>query len=235
MMIVSKPYFEIRDGSDFEKEYETLLSIIKGAREETGVRIFIGLGVHPSRISDFKILEEAKIAMKKGIDIAAEYVTERKADAIGEVGRPHYPVDEETWEASNEIMEYAMMKAKEADCAVVIHSESSESTFKEISEIAGKVGIERRRVVKHFSPITKNTFGLTPSIIGSYKNAKEAFKSMEDFMLESDYIDDPDRPGVVISPKTLPRTVKRLMNEENVDVYRVMKDLPEKVYGIEIE
>jgi TatD-related deoxyribonuclease len=54
-------------------------------------------------------------------------------------------------------------------------------------------------------------------------------------MLECDYMDDLRRPGVVIGPKTLPRTANRLLDEGYEDVlYRTMKDMPERVFGIEI-
>jgi len=235
MMAVSKPYIEIGGVGNFQREYEILLSLVKNAREKTGVRIFVALGVHPSRISDFGSLDRAVEVMKGGIDLAAEYVISGKAWAIGEVGRPHYPVDAKTWDASNEIMEYAMVRAHEVGCAVIIHSESAENTFNEIAEIARRAGIRGDRVVKHFSPITDNPSGLIPSVIGTYKNVREALGRMRDFMVESDHIDDPKRPGVVIGPRTLPRTVKKLLEEGYEELNRAMVDLPERVYGIELD
>jgi Predicted metal-dependent hydrolase (urease superfamily) len=67
------------------------------------------------------------------------------------------------------------------------------------------------------------------------KNAKNAFENMQEFMLESDYIDDLKRPGAVIGPKTLPRTVRRLSNVDEERMFRVMKDLPEQIYGISMD
>ncbi|HBN23172.1 MAG TPA: metal-dependent hydrolase [Holosporales bacterium] len=238
MMVVSKPYIEIKRGEDFMREYEILLSLVRDAKEKTGVKIFTALGVHPSRISDFKSLDKAKKIMVEGIELAARCVGDGKANAIGEVGRPHYETSPEVWDASNEVMEYAMMRAKDVGCAVIIHSESSDKTYEEISQIAGKVGIKKGRVIKHFSPIVKSTFGLTPSVIATFENAKNAFEKMDSFLLESDYIDDPKRPGAVIGPKTLPKTVKRLIensvtSEKNINF--AMKELPEKIYGINLD
>ena len=130
MMVVSKPYLPITSGKDFLKEYEILLSLVKKARENSAVKLFVALGVHPCRINDFKDLRTAKKVMEEGIDIAAELVKEGKANAIGEIGRPHYEVTDEVWEVSNEIMLHAMARAKEVDCAVIVHSESSEKTMK---------------------------------------------------------------------------------------------------------
>jgi len=56
--------------------------------------------------------------------------------------------------------------------------------------------------------------------------------------LETDYIDDPKRPGAVLSLKTVPKRTHAfmqngLMSEE--DVWKIHKENPEKVYDIEIE
>ena len=107
--------------------------------------------------------------------------------------------------------------------------------YEEIAEVADKAGIDKRKVIKHFSPIIDETFGLTPSIIATFKNAKNGFENMQNFMLESDYMDDLRRPGAVIGPRTLPGTVKKLskfIDEERM--FRVMKDLPEEIYGIDL-
>jgi TatD-related deoxyribonuclease len=236
-MIVSKPVLNIKTVTDIEKEYEILLRMIKDARERTGVQIFAALGVHPSRINEIKSIGRAKELMLKGIELAARLVTEQKATAIGEVGRPHYPVSPQEWIASNEILEFALETAKDADCGIIIHSESLSSTFDEISGMADKVGIQKSRVVKHFAPVCEETHGLIPSIIGTFDNAKEAFKKLDTFMLESDYLDDPNRPGAVIGPKTIPRTVNRVLGEgiaSEKQLVKIMKEIPEKTYKIEI-
>ena len=59
------------------------------------------------------------------MDAAAALVREGKAVAIGEVGRPHFPVAEEVMAASNEILSHGMRLCKEVGCAIVIHSESA--------------------------------------------------------------------------------------------------------------
>lgn len=236
LMLVSKPYLrEMRSREDARTEYEILLALAKRAREETGVKVSAALGVHPVRISEFSDIKKGRDVMKEAIDLAVEYIIDGKACAIGEIGRPHYEVSDEVLEASNDVIGYVFERANEIGCAVIVHSESSERTYEELSVMAEKAGMDKRKVVKHFSPIVSETFGLTPSIIARYENARRACDSMKDFMLESDYIDDLRRPGAVIGPKTLPKTANRLLEEGYEDVlYRAMKDLPERVFGIEI-
>jgi len=234
-MLVSKPYLlRLRSRSDVIEEYELLLSIADRVREETGIKVFVALGVHPARISELGV-KTGKELLKDSIDIAVKYIEEGKACAIGEIGRPHYEVSTEVLEASNEVIEYGFERAKNLNCAVIIHSESAERTYEELSAIAERAGIDKKRVVKHFSEITSESYGITSSVIATYKNAKSACENMREFMLESDYIDDMDRPGAVIGPKTLPRTVKRLLSEGYEEkMWKAMKDLPEKVFGIEL-
>ena len=54
-------------------------------------------------------------------------------------------------------------------------------------------------------------------------------------MMETDYIDDPRRPGAVLGPKTVPRLTKKLLDNglmSDEQAYTVHKELPEKTYNI---
>ncbi|MEM4293520.1 MAG: deoxyribonuclease, partial [Thermoplasmata archaeon] len=77
--------------------------------------------------------------------------------------------------------------------------------------------------------------GITLSVLASREVLKPEIFENPDFMLETDFLDDPSRPGAVLDITTVPRRVKRLLelgvSEEKI--WRVMVDLPKKVYGIE--
>ena len=52
-------------------------------------------------------------------------------------------------------------------------------------------------------------------------------------MLETDYMDDPRRPGAVLGPKTVPKRTRQLL-EAGLDeeiLYNTHVDLPERIYG----
>ena len=52
-------------------------------------------------------------------------------------------------------------------------------------------------------------------------------------MLETDYMDDPKRPGAVLGPKTVPKRTRQLL-EAGLDeeiLYRTHQDLPDRIYG----
>jgi len=56
-------------------------------------------------------------------------------------------------------------------------------------------------------------------------------------MMETDYIDDPKRPGAVLGPKTVPRRTFELLEKElasKEDLIKIHKENPEKTYGIQL-
>jgi TatD-related deoxyribonuclease len=180
--------------------------------------------------------------MKKGMDEAAKFCEEKKCVAIGEIGRPHFPVDNQTFEDSNEILFYGMQKAKDANVPVVLHTESTTpESCKEFAEMGKKAGLSTNKIVKHFSPpliFEKENYGLMPSVLASRKNILAAIEKGTRFMMETDYIDDLRRPGAVLGPKTIPKITLDLMKKEILtekQVYTIHKENPEKTYGINLK
>src|SRR5207247_606653 len=126
-------------------------------------------------------------AMRKGIDLAAAHIAEERAVAFGEIGRPHFPVDAEIMAACNELLGYAMARAKELDCAVVLHTEDpTRETFAGLARIAANARLDPKRVVKHHStPLTRteDTHGLVHSILAQEDPVVEALKGQPRFLL----------------------------------------------------
>ncbi len=240
------PYDEvvIKGEEDFRTSYQITLDIAERARKETDVRVFVSVGPYPVLLiglAEAWGLARAVEIMKGGMDIACEFVEEGKAIAIGEIGRPHFPVSPELLSASNDILEYGMKAAVEIGCAVVLHTESATpGSMKELSRMADSAGLDRGKVVKHYCPplvLPEENHGLFPSVLASRTSISEALRKGTRFMMETDYLDDLSRPGAVMSITTVPKRTKSLvasglMSEE--EVLRIHKDNPEKVYGIEI-
>ncbi|UCG70265.1 MAG: TatD family hydrolase [Thermoplasmata archaeon] len=232
------------DGRYIES-YEETLRLADHVRKNTNVKVFVVLGPYPVELLRLERklgFEKAKEAMKKGVESAAKYVEDGKVIAIGEVGRPHFPVDERIWNASNEIMQYSMSVAKDAGCPVQLHTESAgPDNFKELATMADKVGLAREKVIKHFSaPVVEEgkNMGIFPSIIASEKNIMAALSQGDRFFMESDYLDDPRRPGAVIAPSNIPRKTKKLLETGVISeetALKIHKDNPEKIYGVKIE
>jgi len=209
---------------------------------ETGVTSFPVLGVHPAEISkliEYMELEKAVETMKGGLDIATGYVD--KGLAVGlKSGRPHYPVSPEVWDASNEVMEYAFTLAADHDCAVQLHTESvGEPELTDIANRASKTGVKMYKVVKHYAPPLVDVcerLGIFPGVLAGKGAIEEALEQGTRFMMETDYIDDPDRPGAVLGPKTIPRRTLKLVEQFGEEPFwKVHKENPEKVYEVDIE
>ena len=239
------PYSEvtISEGRDFERSYEITVNLAERCRRETGVVIYVVVGPYPVLLLDLVQrfgLERAKEIMMEGIDIAARFVEEGRAVGLGEIGRPHFPVPTEIWEASNDILIYGMSVAREKDCAVVLHAEhSTPENMKEFAEMADSVGLRRERVVKHYSSplvLPEENHGIFPSILASRSAIREALRKGNRFLMETDFLDHPERPGAVMSPVTVPKRTMAflrtgLLGEE--DVWKIHSENPGRVYGVE--
>jgi TatD-related deoxyribonuclease len=108
----------------------------------------------------------------------------------------------------------------------------------EIAGIARDAGLPPEKVIKHFAPPMVKVcerLGIFPSVLASEDAIQKALSEGKRFMMETDYIDDPKRPGAVLGPKTVPKRTKQLMPEWGEDTFwRIHKENPEKVYGVEI-
>lgn len=244
MIIPNKPSWTFGEPFNFQKAMEQVLKYVDEINGNSEVKAHAVVGLHPAELSRLlesgKDLETAGKIIKEGLDYAQNLVLEGKAVAIGEIGRPHYEVSEEEWDLQNDIMVYTMELAREADCAVQLHTESSsEEQFKEFSLMAKKAGLKPYKLIKHFSgPYTdeKENFGLTPSLISTRDVVSKGIKKSSYFLMETDYLDDLSRPGAVLGPKTVPRRTqefitKGLMSEE--DAFKIHSDNIKRVYGID--
>ena len=243
LMVSHKPYSEVRVNSaeDFRESFDVTVSMVDRINSETGVRAYATVGPYPVELLGFQRrlgLERAEDLMMAGMDIAAEYVRGGRALAIGEVGRPHFDVPDGIWQASNEILLHGMSLAHEADCAIVLHTESGTAeTMRELAEMADVAGLSRDRVVKHYSPpavLPEENSGLMPSVLAGKDAVKEALSKGTRFLMETDFLDDPGRPGAVMAITTVPKRTmdfieKGLMTEDQAHV--IHSENPRRTYG----
>ena len=225
---------------DYRQVFDKVLKIAHHVGSE--VKVFVVLGVHPAELNKFygKLgLPRAVEIMKGGLEIASEYVD--KGLAVGlKSGRPHYQVEPKLWDASNDIMRYGFELAKDSGCAIQLHTESTtEDGLTEIGKMARSAGLSPDKVIKHFSPplvrLCEET-GIFPSVLAGEDAIEKALSEGTRFMMETDYIDDLERPGSVLGPKTVPKRTKQLIPEWGEDVFwKIHKENPEKVYGVEID
>ena len=229
----------------YEQCYKETLLMADEIRSNVDIGVFITVGPYP--VDYLKLLEKfdresAILLMKQGIDESVKFCEEKNCIGIGEIGRPHFPVERHIIDDSNEILLYGMQRARDAGVPVIIHSESTTpNQCKELAEMGKKAGLPPYKIVKHFSPpliLENENHGLMPSVLASEKNILAAVKKGTRFMMETDYIDDPRRPGAVLGPKTVPKRTLELLNNDIItekQAYEIHKANPEKTYGINLD
>ena len=219
---------------DFREVFDSTLADADAVRA-LGCTCYCMAGVHPAEVGRFlerMSLEEAESLMKGGLDLAAEYVADGKCIGI-KSGRPHYPVSPEVWEMSNRVLSHALTLAGELDCPLQIHAESGPCD--DVIDMAKKAGMDSTRVIKHFA--TCDT-PLHPSVTAREPFLADWFCDGKVFTMESDFMDDNSRPGAVNGPRSVPRTMQRMLQKGDItvdDVCRIHSDVPGKLYRVSFE
>lgn len=240
LLVVNKPSWHLgplpEGPAEFHAVFETTIEVVEAASERLDGRAWPVLGVHPGLIS--QLIDDglspaaAGERMRDGLSVAAEYVAAGDALAL-KSGRPHYDVDDAVWDASNETIRHAFELGADHDCAVQLHTEASDD-LTELAEWADEAGLDPHRAVKHYAG--GRLAGPTPSVMSDKDRLEVAAEAGEPFLMETDFVDDPDRPGAVLGPKTVPRRVNWLREQGYDDAIKTAHvETPQWVYGIDTE
>ena len=99
LMLVHKPYREHERPNttleDFRRDFDTTIALHAKIRSEVPeVTAWVALAPHPAEFTELlKVgwsLDDAHALYMRALDLAATYVRDGKAVAMGEVGRPHW-------------------------------------------------------------------------------------------------------------------------------------------------
>ena len=233
--------------------YQDTIGMAAKVRSEVGLGVRVVLGPHPAAFAhqferwvseDESSGEEKAITnYRHSIDAALEFIGEGQAHAIGEVGRPHWPVEERILDLSNLLLDETMHLAAQQGLPLQLHVEGeSDATYPDLAQRAQKQGMDLVKLVRHYAPANVDvsaTHGLTPSVLVGKGALEELMLSYEasshGFFLETDYMDDLRRPGAVLGPKTVPKRTLQLaaagLPEEVL--WNTHQDLAQRVYGAE--
>ena len=242
--IVVKPRSGVPDAERLMENNLSTVKLAEVAQRETGVRCYAVVGVHPvevDRMAGAMGVEKAVEHSIKATEHAAELVEQGRACALGEYGFPHYPAAQEVVDACERVLLFALELARDAGCAVQLHTPSFSSELRErILGVARRAGFKPEKLVKHFSPPDFGEIaaaGIVPSVIATKKNIRRAIEVGDGFMMESDYIDELSRPGAVVSPQAVPKVTAALHQAgvlEEEAAWRIHVEVPERTYGVEI-
>lgn len=248
MLVVNKMVADygvtFRSVDDFRRASAAFLASVKEINDKTPVRAFAVIGPHPVELVKLWGIvgrEKSVSIMREALSFSTEMIRDGKALALGEVGRPHFPVSDEILEASNDLLDLTFRLAADAGCAVQLHTESSTpEQYVELASRARSAGLDPEKVVKHHSPPLVEAglaTGILPSVIARRPNVEEALSEGDRFLMETDYMDDERRPGAVLGPRTVPRVTRSLMERGLLDegsANRIHVLNVETTYGVEI-
>ena len=221
--LVHKPDFSNlpESPSDYRKAYQNTLQMAAEVRDKFGISVSVILGPHPvaweHQIHTIG-LEKSSSLHLQAVKIALEYISSGDAICLGEVGRPHYPVSDEIWTASNELLLEIMKLAAEAKTSIQLHVEDNgEKTYSDLAILCDKAKLSRHLAIRHYAPANISeefTHGLSVTVsVGKDSISKivETLPMSNSYWgMETDFLDDEKRPGAVLGPKTIPKRTQQL-------------------------
>ena len=202
---------------EYRRQFETTEGLARRVREEAGVMVYTVVAPYPVdlvHVAPEIGLSAALDLQLRALDLAGQWVRERRAVALGEVGRPHFPVPPEVGQAAEAAFRHALATAREVDCPVVVHSADLDPAgFRELAERAREVGLSPERVVKHYARqriAPSDRSSVTPSYVARRELVREVVHDPCPWFFETDFLDDPHRPGAVLDLATVPRRARAL-------------------------
>lgn len=239
LVLVHKPYGEWQEPPQFEAQVATTLKLASEARE-AGARVAVVAAPHPVEL--VQMAEKLGVAVAedlylKAVDHCCALVAEGELAGLGELGRPHFEVTDAVWEQANRVLTEALARTRDAGGAAVLHTESgTPGVMAELGAIADRARFPKERLVKHYGGpgALEAPAGMVVSVIASRTNLRAAAASGVEFMLETDYLDDPARPGAVMGPRTVPRRTRAALEDGTLDeelAQRIHVEIPDRVYG----
>ncbi|MEB3851312.1 MAG: TatD family hydrolase [Desulfurococcales archaeon] len=252
-LVALSPWHYAIDYRGFESYVETVELHIRECKavEDAGLRVACLAGFHPADVD--KLIDKYRLkpveALELGlrvVDYVAGLCREGVLDGIGEVGRQHYKTAPERVLVSEIILERAMEYARDYGCLVHMHLENSGAdtvllTHRRAEALGVAPGRGRERLVFHHSkPVMvekAHELGYPSTLPGIARLLEGVANRLRPvYMVESDYIDDPARPGAVVYPWDMADTINRLVSKGVLDAeaaYKISVDNIVKTYGVE--
>jgi TatD-related deoxyribonuclease len=234
----------------YREQFDLTVELARRVERECGVRAHPVVAPYPVdllRQAETLGILRAEALQLEAMSLAASYVEDERAVALGEVGSAHFPVDARTSEALERILRAAIGMARDLGCPLVLHTEELlPEGYRRLGGMAGQEGISPDHLVKHYArpyrPPTER-FGITPSFLARKEVLREALADPGPWFLETDYLDDPARPGAVMSLETVPKRVRELWRAASTEGERegLVRSLsipfvegPQKLYGLDL-
>jgi len=248
LAIVSLPPSHYGLGSsydDYVRSIEILIRECRTAKEEVKTKCLAG--IHPADLE--KLVNSQSLKYDEVINLAlkilnyiSKLIKSGVLDGIGEVGRPHYKTTPEGYVVNELILHHALRLAKDLHSIVHLHLEQGGIlTVLSMTDLLESISLSKDLVLLHHMDIktamNAEEVGLRYTLCGKLQLLREGFKKLKPtYMIESDFIDDPRRPGVAAYPWEIVENQLLLLKEGLVSedyLFRLNVDNIVKFYGVE--
>ncbi|MCD6488316.1 MAG: TatD family hydrolase [Desulfurococcales archaeon] len=229
---------------DYLKAYEITISEARKIREE-GLKTKVLVGFHPAEVDHYvkkgRNLEEIIEFAEKLFKEITRLHQKGLIDGIGEVGRQHYSTSPPRLVASELIMAKALEIARDYDMIVHLHLEQGGfATVESINLFTKVLGVPKNLVFLHHVGYNEAFWGERQGFWYTVPaKEKTLVKTLGlkplSMLTESDFIDDPRRPGVSSYPWNIPVIINKLLSQGIIDedlVYRIEVDNIVKAYNV---
>ncbi len=216
---------------------------------KAGIKVACIAGVHPAFIDHLikrsrgDTSNVVSFVRENIMRILAMMIDEGKLQGIGEFGRPHYKSIPESFAANDALLLAALEIVRDHGGVLHLHLEQGgQITVESVETMVNLLGVQNTRsVILHHSSTGMALHacekGLSTTVVGRGEVLAQA-KRLGALCVEaeSDYIDDPKRPGVVMYPWEIAKAVSQLLSTDIgflEFIHKVMIDNISKVYGVE--
>jgi TatD-related deoxyribonuclease len=201
-----------RSIEEYRDQFDTTFRLARSIRADTGVEVRCVVAPYPIDLvhaAPLLGIGPALDLQRNALDLAGRFVREREAVALGEVGTPHFPVDEALRVACESALDHALSVARDVDCPAVVHSTDLDAEgYAGLAARAAHAGLPAGRVVKHYARSLvprEDRAGVVPSFLARRELVNQVLDEKGPWFLETDFLDDRTRPGAVLDLATVPR------------------------------
>ncbi|MCI4335432.1 MAG: TatD family hydrolase [Thermoplasmata archaeon] len=225
--------------AQYEEQYATTVAIARQVEEETSVRCYSVLAPYPvdllRQVDALGVAAAVELQMA-ALALAGKEVAEGRAVALGEVGRPHFPYPPELADSVEAVFRRALDVARDAGCPAVVHCEELDAGgFRSLAALASAALFPLQKLVKHYHrtalPPTDYA-GISPSYLARRELVDSVLSRGGPWFLETDFLDDPRRPGAVLDLATVPRRARALADRDPTAAERLRIPFVESIGAV---
>ncbi|HEV2316978.1 MAG TPA: TatD family hydrolase [Thermoplasmata archaeon] len=213
---------------DYRRQFATTVELARSIEASVEIRCYPVLAPYPVDLLDQveRLGPAGAVELQsRALEVAGQLVEEQRAVALGEVGRPHFPVAEPITESIDAVLRRAMEIGRDVGCPVVIHSADLDAGgFHELAAFAARASFPLQRLVKHYQRTrlpAAEYLGVTPSYLARRELVAGSLQGGEGCFLETDFLDDPRRPGAVLDLATIPHRAAAAIGRDPAAVERL--------------